>query len=347
MKKYLYEEWKHFVKVNSSDRPFELPLFAALSLGMPLLLGIYWGHLEYGLTASLGGLIFLYIPNTQIEHRMVYSMACAFGMIFCYAMGLIFHLYPISTAITMSGMAVLVTMICRYYALGPPGSLFFIMAVAIGTFTPLEFERIPHQVGLIAMGCMLAWLLGLIYSLHILRRRPPLPPSVPKMSFDFVIYDSLIIGIFVGISIAIAQFLELDRPYWVPVSCLAVIQGVTFRAAWMRQVHRIIGTCLGLLLTWTLLALHLESVQLCLVMMSLIFTIECLIVRHYGLAVIFITPFTIFLAELGSMGGQEPGLMIRARLVDTALGCVVGILGAVLIHNARLRTRVRKIFPYF
>ena len=32
-------------------------------------------------------------------------------------------------------IAVLVTMTCRYYALAPPGSLFFIMAASIGAYT--------------------------------------------------------------------------------------------------------------------------------------------------------------------------------------------------------------------
>src|SRR3546814_8722819 len=44
-----------------------------------------------------------------------------------------------------------------------------------------------------------------------------------------------------------------EKAYWVPVSCLAVMQGVTLRASWSRNVHRIVGTVIGMGLTWLLL----------------------------------------------------------------------------------------------
>src|SRR5690606_26561981 len=103
------------------------------------------------------------------------------------------------------------------------------------------------------------------------------------------------IGIFVGISLMLAQFLQLERPYWVPVSCLAVIQGASLRAAWNRQVHRIAGTSVGLLVAWGLLALPLDKWSIALVVTALAFIIEVMVVRHYGIAAVFITPLTIFL----------------------------------------------------
>ena len=39
--------------------------------------------------------------------------------------------------------------------------------------------------------------------------------------------------------IDVAALLGLEKAYWVPVSCLAVMQGVTLRASWQRNVHRI------------------------------------------------------------------------------------------------------------
>lgn len=97
------------------------------------------------------------------------------------------------------------------------------------------------------------------------------------------------IGLFVGISLALAQALQLERPYWVPVSCLAVIQGASLRAVWTKQVHRIAGTAVGLLLAWGLLLMPLDEWSFSLLLMLLAFITETLVVRHYGLAVIFIT----------------------------------------------------------
>jgi hypothetical protein len=50
---------------------------AALASGLPLMVGAWSGHLEYGLISSIGGLTFLYLPNTPLSHRMVWLGRCA------------------------------------------------------------------------------------------------------------------------------------------------------------------------------------------------------------------------------------------------------------------------------
>ncbi len=335
-------ELKQLAVFNKSDRPWEMPLAAALASGLPLFIGLYCGHLNWGLTASLGGLVFLYMPNTPLRHRMMILMVCSLGMTASYVVGLIFHFYPLYWTPAMIVITSIVTMICRYYALGPPGSLFFVMAAAIGLFTTLDVEHVPMYAGLIAMGCISSCAIGWIYSLYILRLKPAQPiPVLRKPEFDFVIFDSMVIGTFVGISLALAQLLQLERPYWVLVSCLAIIQGVTFRAAWNKQIHRIIGTVLGLSLALLLLSIKMSPLIVCLLMTMLIYMIESLVVRHYGLAVIFITPMTIFLVEAASLGTGDPVRLVQARLIDTLLGCVMGVVGAVCLHNPRLRNLIR------
>jgi hypothetical protein len=111
-----------------------------------------------------------------------------------------------------------------------PSSLFFIMAAAIGAYSPVQAMQTPLLVGLMSTGCLLACLIGFLYSLYALRRQAPSvvsPLQVP--SFDFVVFDSMVIGVFVGISLALAQAFQLEKAYWVPVSCLAVIQPIQAR----------------------------------------------------------------------------------------------------------------------
>jgi uncharacterized membrane protein YccC len=128
-----------------------------------------------------------------------------------------------------------------------------------------------------------------------------------------------------------------------------VIQGLSLRAVWTRQVHRVLGTALGLLLTWILLALPLEKWSISLLVIALSFIIESAVVRHYGFAVIFITPLTIFLADAASLGLEAPNTVIEARLFDTLLGCAVGLIGGFCLHSARFRQTVgpaiRKLVP--
>lgn len=346
----LRAEWSHLTTFHASDRRWQMPFAAALASGLPLLIGVYFNHLDYGLVSSLGGLVFLYLPNTPLHHRMALLMACAFSMVACYTLGIMSHIIPALTVLVLTFIAIVVAMACRFYNIGPPGSLFFVMAASIGAYSPVDVLQVPLQVGLVAMGCLLASLIAFFYSLYILRLQPPQPViPLPAPTFDFVVLDAVVIGVFVGISLALAELLHVERPYWVPVSCLAVIQGMSVRAVWNKQLHRIAGTGVGLLVSWGLLALPLGHLGMALTMTALIFAIEMLVVRHYGLAAIFITPLTIFLAEAASIGQDSVDAMIRARFFDTVLGSVVGLIGGICLHSPKFRAlagrQLRRLTP--
>lgn len=210
----LRQEMLHLATFSDTDRRWQMPFCAALATGLPLLVGAYFDHLDYGLVSSLGGLVFLYSPNTPLSHRMVLLMACAFGMSASYSLGVMSHFFPVLLVPVLAFIAILVSMICRFYALGPPGSLFFIMAAAIGAYSPIELLQVPLYVGLLSMGCLLACLIALFYSICILRLQAAQPATpLPPATFDFVVFDSIVIGLFVGISLALAQALQLERPY--------------------------------------------------------------------------------------------------------------------------------------
>lgn len=334
----LRSELHLLLRPNASDRPWQMPLCAALASGLPLLAGAYAGEIGHGLVASLGGLVFLYCPNTPLHHRMVMLMACAFGLTSCYALGLLGQFAPWLPVPLLALTCMLVTMVCRFYAVGPPGSLFFVMAAAIAAYTPTSPALLAQQVGLLALGCLQACLIAFVYSLYIVRRNAPKPaPPLPAPSFDFVVFDPVVIGLFVGLALALAQLLGLDRPYWAPVSCLAVIQGQSMRAVWTRQAHRIAGTAVGLMLAGVLLALPLTPWTVACLMTALAFVIELLVVRHYGLAMVFITPLTLLLAEAAHLGQAPAGLLLQARLLDTVLGSLTGLLGGFCLHHPGLR----------
>lgn len=346
----LRAEFRHLASVQPSDRPWQMPLAAALALGLPLLAGAACDRLADGLTASLGGLAFLYLPETPLHHRMVALMASAFAITACFALGLASQLFPAAMVPALGCAAILVTMVCRYFNLAPPGSMFFIMAAAIGAYTPGGIEQLPFSVGLVFLGTAQAGLIAFLYSLYMLRRRPPRAvPPLPPASFDFVVLDSVIIGGAVALALALAQALRLENAYWVPVSCLAVIQGMSLRAVWNKHWQRIIGTGIGMLLAWGLLLLPLGPWGIALAVMALAFVIEIAVVRHYGVAVVFITPLTILLVEAGSLGQGASAALIGARFLDTVLGCTVGLAGGYCLHSlpcrAVLGRAVRRLLP--
>ena len=349
LRELLLREVRELARVNASNRPWEMPLAAAAASGLPILIAAAYGELAFGLAASLGGLVFLYLPASKLSHRMAWLMACAFGLVASYALGILSNVYEPLTIPVLAVIATVVTMICRCYAVPPPGSLFFVMAAAIGAYTPVAGQAVVLQVGLVSLGCVLAVLIAFVYSLHVLRWHAPAAAPQPVRDLEVVVAEPLLIGAFVGLSLALAQALQLERPYWVPVSCLAVIQGASLRAVWTRQLHRIAGTALGLLVFWGLAALPLNAWTVAWTITVLTIVIETLVVRHYGMAVVFITPLSILLAEAAHLATTSPHVLMQARLVDTVLGCLVGLAGAACLHSpavrARLTALLRRLVP--
>jgi hypothetical protein len=347
LRRALHAEWQHLVHVQPTRRRWPMPVAAALASGLPLLIGAALGDIPSGLAGSLGGLVFLYLPETPMHHRMVTLMACGFAMTACYALGLGVQALGAAGARAplLALVALLVTVAIRYYRLPPPGPLFFVMDAAIGAYAPVPVERLPAQVGVLFLGVLLAAVVALVYSLAMLSRGPSAPvPERPAPTFDYVVVDAVVIAVAVGASLLLAELLRLPRPYWVPVSCMAVLQGVTLRAVWNRQVQRVVGTAVGMLVAGALLSLPLDPWRIAFAMMILSFLVEWLVVRHYGLAAVFITPLTILLADAAVLGaGASVDELIRARFVDTALGCVVGLLGGVCLHSLPMRAVVTRV----
>lgn len=223
------------------------------------------------------------------------------------------------------------------------------MVAAIGAYSPVPFLDLPLMVGLVFLGGLLAAVIAFGYSLIVLRLQAPTPVQpLPQPTFEHVVLDSVLIGALVGLSLLLAMALQLERPYWVPVSCMAVIQGTTLRAVWNRNLQRVVGTAAGMLVAWGLLSLPLGPWAVgrgpwavAPILMLLSFTVEWLVVRHYGLATVFITPLTILLAEAARLDPQAShAALIQSRFMDTMLGCAVGLLGGVVMHQPRLRAAV-------
>jgi len=344
LRQRLRDEAGHLLRVNPSDRPWELPFAAALAMGLPLLAGAAFHRLDLGLTGSLAGLVFLYLPNTPVGHRMRWLATCALGMTLCYALGIASHPFPAVLVPMITLVTMVSVLICRRHSVGPPGSLFFVMAAAIGAFSPVRPEAIPLFTGVFAAASLLAWVIGYLYTHATRRKRPPglAPDRENLLPWKAVAYDALVAGIFTGLSLVVAQALHLQRAYWVPVSCVVVIQGVNLRAIWTRKVHRLIGTTIGLGLAWLLLLIPFDPWRVSLIVMGLAFIVEVIVVRQYALAVIFITPLAILLAETATTGHGSPGALIHARFLDTLLGCLFGFLGGLCLHSQGLRKAVTR-----
>ena len=339
-------ELAHLLTVNRSKRPWHMPIIAAIAISFPVFVGAYFGALSSGIKASLGAMVILNIPLVgKLPYRLVTVMAWGFAMSLCFALGLIAQQVPLLKLPIFTLMAFGIVIFGRYYRQPPPAGLFVMMAGAIALFIPLALEDILRTTGLVMLGSGFALVMALLYSLFLLATRPATP--TPTYSYEpDTITESLIVASFVSLALLIAVTLQLSNPYWAAVSCFLIIQGIHLRTMWIKQIHRLLGTVLGVVLASWMLSWGLSIWGVALAILTMMLCIETLVDRHYGLAVIFITPLTIFIAEYGSglpfseSAYQE---VIRTRLFDTVIGCLVGLSGGVVMHSTNLRIPLRRI----
>lgn len=143
---------------------------------------------------------------------------------------------------------------------------------------------------------------------------------------------ALRLGLMLTLSHLIAYAVGARTPYWVSVSCIAVMMGVTAVTTLRRSLQRVVGTFVGAFLGGLLLQLQPSGLALILLLMALQFLTEWVILHNYAFAITFATPLAFVMAEIG-----HPGLpatyLVKTRLFDICLGTALGLAGTLLLRR--------------
>ncbi|MFJ9870018.1 FUSC family protein [Streptomyces sp. NPDC101165] len=143
-----------------------------------------------------------------------------------------------------------------------------------------------------------------------------------------------------GVAGVLAVLLHLEHGYWAAISAAAVLHSVNLRTTAQRAVQRTLGTCVGLLIALGVLAARPEPMTLALVIVALEFLLEFLVVRNYGLGVVFLTPMALLLSDLAAPA--PAGALVLDRVLGSILGIGTGLLCALLVVHDRAAVRVER-----
>lgn len=310
----IYHRFQYLLEFKQTERKWHFPVLAALCIGSCLFIGYFLGKPNYGSLSSLGALTILYFTSAPITQRMIHLAICAFGMVFSFTISLFFGFNFYFSALSLGIVAFLAHFISSYFKIPPPGNFFFIMVAAMASTFPFDLEMIPTRVGLVAMGAILSCSFAFIYSVFVEKGKVL---TVPRRAFNKRRYtkfvESTIIGIFMALTLIIGHLLKFNNTYWISIAAIAIIQGRNFEHVRQRNMHRILGTFIGIGFAWLILLFNPEKIVMIVIITILQFIIELMVVRNYGLAVIFITPLTILLAETGSEIHHNVEHLMHAR----------------------------------
>ncbi len=351
IKELIVEEIKTLFLLKKTERLWHIPLLASLCTGIPLLIGYFLNDLSSGVLACIAGLVILYLPSdSSIADRMRTLFICSLGFIVSFTIGLCFSFDPIISVLVLGIFSACVHWLTLYFKTNPPGNFFFIMIAIVASCMPYSPQTIPVKIGLVASGTLFACILALVYCLLMQNKNKPInkPVSTKITKNNYANFiEALIFGTFISGSLFVGHQLKMQNPYWIPISCLAVMQGASLHNIWRRTFHRILGTLIGLGLCWIILSINKTSLSICISIILLQFIVEMLIVRHYALAVIFITPMTILIAETANPIFHNTGTLIFVRFWDILIGSAIGSIGGWFIYHEKIRyhaiRRIQKV----
>lgn len=340
----LVQEIKDFFRIKKTERKWHLPFIAAISIAFPLFFAYYFDAVSLGMLCSSTGFLVIYMPTASLAKRMITVMVCAFGFLVAYTLGMFLSFNPLVAAVGLGLFAFLVHWVCNYFHVAPPGSFFFIMIATVVSFNPVELINIPFNIGLAAISSIFTIIIIFLYSLYIVRKYPS-SENIYRFNKPHYanIYDALLMGFTIGSSLIIGYIFDLERPYWLPISCMAILQAMNIKIVYQRTLQRILGTVIGLVLCWLIMRNEPNNLQIIILFFCLQFIIEMLIVRNYVLAVIFITPLTVFLADLSTPQALSPNALITTRFFDILIGSLYGAAMGVLLHKERIRYPIENI----
>lgn len=313
-------------------------LRAALSIGLPLLLGTLWGDQELGLVAAMGGFTALYGTDRSRREQWRLLPWVAVGLVLSAAAGAFLGGTMWTTALALTAVSAVAGAAAWGFRIGAPGALLFVLVAAISAHASNTLP--PLHIPLLVMAGAVVASLAIMLVALLRNAQVANGPGTPlQFTWDRNVRRN--VGrITAGVAVAclVSVWSEAFRLHWVVVTALAILQGAQDRSfTLVRVVQRISGTLLGLGLFQAILFLRPEGMGLVLVIMLLQFGIEVVVMRNYVLGLLFITPLALSLASFGQ--GIAPAATAIGRLHDTLLGAGVALSVLVVLEIKRRMDR--------
>lgn len=339
----------------SAPRNLEVGLRAALAVAVPLFLLFALGRLDLTAYATFGAFTALYGRNEPYRLRIRTITVAAIALLLSIAAGTALAVLGEPLPLLVIALIVVVgggTLFVTVFQIVPPQALFFVFALLVCAAVPTPAGEALARLGIAAASAVFAWLLtmsgwairrlpgveggvlarwGLVTEL---RRRPALDLAALRDPRVWLTVAQNVLGVVVAGGVALT--FGLGHAYWAVVSVVAVIPPARAAHSISRSLHRIVGTIVGVGVTAVLLFWSPPAFAVICVIVVCQFFAEILVARHYGAALVFITPLALSVSHLASPTPLT--VLVVDRVLETALGAGVGI---VLVLLARLVERRR------
>lgn len=346
-------QWAHSLRALD----VEVASRATLAMALPLIVLALTGHIDWALYASFGSMTALFGRSEPYRLRARSVTTAAVGMVASIGFGLLMSAIGAPLELLTLGLVVVLVLgvlLISTMGLFPGTPIFFVFAFTVVSQVPVAPAEVLPRLLVGVAAATFAWLLTMSGWLlrrlipdradrlfKVLPRQPRFNPTAYRDGRVWLSIGQMVVGGVVAGGLAIA--LGIGHPYWAVVTVVAVLPPPRARHSTSRTFHRIFGTTAGVLVTALVLLPGPPVWVLILVIAVGQFGAEILVGRHYGAALLFITPLALTAAHLASpMPVSE---LLVDRVVETLVGGAVALVIVVGTRAALARADARRAVP--
>ncbi|MEO1769691.1 FUSC family protein [Candidatus Enterococcus ferrettii] len=334
MERSFFRELIHY---NQPKDSYIRLIGAGLCMISVLFTGYFTHQLAIASFGSLGIFTFLYYQPLPLKQLLLRLSLIGIFLTVGNFVGMLSTHWHWTAPLFVALVGLIGRFFFRLYGIAKPGAFFIVMVSAMGASTQIPLPKIPVMSFYFLIGVCFAIFFATL--LHFFDKRTPqieVKRSLKERLNDdpSVLIDSLFYSCVLFFAVYLSMGLQLKNPYWLVVSCAAILQGDNLRAMLHRNIQRIFGTLVGLVIAAGLLNLPLTVFETLLVITALFVTVEFFIKRNYAIAQFFTTPMSLMLSML--VRQQYLYSLIQYRFLGIVLGSLLGF-GAAWIMTTGLK----------
>ena len=318
---------------------------AALSMGIPLVAMTLVGRPDIGLQMGAGAFLALFFASRPARERARALPVIGVVLLACAGLGSVLVPVPVASAVGLVVVAVLGSGFAFGYRMGAPGPVFFVLMYGLaGTITAVrDGARVTEPMAFLAAlsgGLLFAYVLAVLPLVRRSERQREARPLAEILPGPWLGRGELWLIVRVAIvatagTLVSVLWVDPTRAYWTVAAGVAVIGMSTVpNHSVARGLHRTLGTLVGAAVYLAIAPLAGIPWLFVFLLPLLQFIIEIIVVRNYGLALVFITPLVLLIVGAAA-GGTDHVAAAVERLLDTACGSALAMASAVIRERPR------------
>lgn len=153
---------KHALRMNHVSMPWKRALGSALATSIPVLLGVLFNQLIFGVTASLGAFTYLYTSNESYSQRAKKIGIIAIALSLSMVLGTLLAPHILSLSIVIGLIGTIAFYVFHSLRIIGPGAIFFVLVFAVATGLPIDPSAALERGFFVLMGGLLSWIIAMV-----------------------------------------------------------------------------------------------------------------------------------------------------------------------------------------